>query len=273
MNIAIEMRTSVTWTPSEERCITYSVADGPVQDGAGRFAILDALLAHFQVLGGSFHIETDVPRGSGLGGSGMLVVATLGLLKTRMTGTVEEKDWPSIALTAHMFENWLGFSSTGFHDQLAALYGGANLWTWETHFDSEHPFFGRGAVYPQGGNRELERHLILCFTGETHSSTTMRDRIGPLARDELATWTDISARSRAFAAAVELTYWSEAAAHLQSECDLRVRLDPSCVSARARQLLDIGLKCGIGCRYAGHGHGECVWGCGPASAVQSAMEE
>jgi len=272
MNIAIEKRTSVTWTPSDRRSVTYSAADGPVQDGTGRFAILDALLAHFQVSGGSFHIGTEVPRGTGLGGSGMLVVATLGLLKTLMTGPVEERDWPSIALTAHMFENWLGFSSTGFHDQLAALYGGANLWTWGTHLDSEHPFFSRARVDPQGGSKELERHLILCFTGETHAQTTMSDDIGPLPRQELATWAEISAHASSFAAAVQSSEWCAAAEHLQSECDLRARLRPGCVSERSRLLIDIGQECGIGCRYAGYGHGGCVWGCGPVSAVQSAME-
>jgi D-glycero-alpha-D-manno-heptose-7-phosphate kinase len=277
-NIAIELRTSISWSPNPRGGISFLTSGRAehhraLRPGvASRFPMLCALFRHFDIHNGVFHISSEVPRGSGLGGSGMLLVAALALLKCKSAGRISARDWPSIALVAHMFENWLGFSSTGFHDQLAALYGGANTWVWGTHLESLHPFFERIPFSPPGGLPELGKHLLLCFTGQGHRPTRMNRHIGALPAKHLGVWSEVSDKTAAFAKAVSLSDWTGAAVSLNTECDLRRSLDPGCLSQRAKALIEAGRSCGLGCRYAGHGHGGCVWACGPEPSAQAGME-
>jgi D-glycero-alpha-D-manno-heptose-7-phosphate kinase len=46
-----------------------------------------------------------------------------------------------------------------------------------------------------------------------------------------------------------------------------VALDPACLSKRAKLLVNAGRYSGLGCRYAGHGHGGCVWAIGEEDIV------
>ena len=134
-NIAVELRTTLTYLPGKPGCISF-VTHHTTEEHAGypdpsrsSFPVLCAVLHHFGITSGVFRIESQVPPGSGLGGSGMLTVAAIGLVKTLFQALPKDQDRPTIALLAHFVENWLGFSSTGLQDQLAAVYGGANLWS------------------------------------------------------------------------------------------------------------------------------------------------
>jgi D-glycero-alpha-D-manno-heptose-7-phosphate kinase len=277
-NIAIDMRTSVSWSPDPKGRVSVVLADGTEESGArregetSRCAVLWALLRHVGADSGTFRISSDVPRGSGLGGSGMLLLATLALVRVRRSGRATSREWPGLALTVHMFENWLGFSRTGFQDQLAALYGGMNTWVWGTHLEPGAPCFTRRPLRPRGGAAEMEKHLLLCYTGQPHRPTRMSRRIGAVRGRDLALWAEVSAQTRAFADAVERAAWEEAAERLNAECALRRELVPRCLSDRASRLIEAATECGLGARYAGHGHGGCVWACGPRAAVKTGME-
>jgi len=244
-----------------------------MHSGKSRFPILCAILYHFGVTSGTFHIASQVPYGSGLGGSGMLVVALIALISKLRLGIICEQDYPSLCLVAHLFENWLGFSSTGFQDQLAALHGGANLWTWGTELDSGVlRFYKRTPILPSGGAAELDRHILLCFTGQRHRPSRMRRQATRLTGDELKRWITVSQHTDNFAVALQNSDWSGAAQHLNAECDLREAIDPACLSNRAKLLVHAGRHPGVGCRYAGHGHGGCVWAIGEEKAIAATDE-
>lgn len=277
-NIAIELRTSVSYLANRRRGITLltnSISEhhaGSVNPAKSRFPDLCVLLRHFGVTSGTFRIDSQIPPRSGLGGSGALAIAMVALIKKIRLGTLSDQDWPTLSLITHLLENWLGFSSTGFQDQLAALYGGANLWTWGIHFDGVAPIYKRSSILPLGGADELNEHILLCFTGQSHAPTRMSKQVRRLEGSERAQWERVSRHTESFSAALRTSDWIGAARHLNAECDLRGKLDSTCLSARARVLVNVGRQSGVGCRYAGHGHGGCVWAIGDATAIGTTKE-
>ena len=278
-NVAIQLRTTITYFPNRQHKISF-VSNSTVEDHFGcpdpeksRFPILCAVLHHFGITSGTFQVESEVPPATGLGGSGMLIVAALALVKKLRYGSVSKRDWPKLALTAHLFEIWLGFSSTGFQDQLAAAYGGANLWTWGAQLDGQgFAIYTRSSIVPTGGTAELERHIVLCFTGKPHRRNRPTPGFRRLSGTELSQWETISSYTDKFSTAVRSSDWTTAAHYLNAECELREAIDSECLSSRARVLVKCGRNCGAGCRFAGHGHGGCVWAIGDASAITTAIE-
>jgi D-glycero-alpha-D-manno-heptose-7-phosphate kinase len=272
-NVAIELRTSLSYSPSEPGHVSF-VTKSVTEDHVGyadprksRFPVLCAVLHHFGITSGKFHIESQIPPGSGLGGSGVLTVAAIGLIKRFLVGTVTEQDRPTIALLAHFFENWLGFSSTGFQDQLAALYGGANLWTWGSNLAAEAPIYVQTGILPPGGSDELSKHILLCFTGQSHPRNRAGEQLKTLPRCDLKRWEKVAQLTQEFSTSLKKADWEGAAHFLNAECALREAIAPGCLSARAKRLAAAARQCGAGCRYAGHGHGGCVWAIGEVNVI------
>lgn len=272
-NIAIELRTKAMWWPDRPGRITLignSVTEehqGLLDPRKSRFPILCIILSHFGITSGRFRIVTDIPRGSGLGGSGALITAFMALAKTLVEGRVAQKDWAGLLVLAHLFENWLGFSKAGFQDQLAGLYGGANLWTWGSHFDHPIPFVERRPVVPPAGLERLREHMALAFTGEPHGKIESASGFLPIAGRDMTRWSGVSDRTLEFVNALERGDWNQAALHLNAECGMREELNPDCITKRARGLLDLARACGAGARYTGNGGGGCVWAFGEREAM------
>jgi D-glycero-alpha-D-manno-heptose-7-phosphate kinase len=274
-NIAIELRTSISYTSNPQNGVSFLTDNivenhsGSPDPGKSQFPLLSALVQHFGINSGTFHVRSEVPRGSGLGGSGMLAVAAISLIRKLRLGSISDHDFPSLLLVAHFLENWLGFASTGFQDQLAALYGGANLWTWGTHLDQLVPIYMRSEILPSGGSNELSKHILVCFTGEPHPPSGAGSQFKRLTALEIAQWSRVSRCTEDFSRSVQASDWSAAAHHLNAECDIRTEIDSGCLSSRAKLLVESGRICGSGCRFAGHGHGGCVWAIGSDSAIRA----
>jgi D-glycero-alpha-D-manno-heptose-7-phosphate kinase len=274
VNIAVDLRTTVRWEPSRRAGMTLIVEGqreshrGVPDPSRSRFPLLSSLTRHFELTAGVLSVSSRIPVGSGLGGSGVLLVALFALVQKATIGTLRQSDWPSLAMSAHLFENWLGFSASGFHDQLAALYGGANQWTWGTHFRSASPVFKRLAINPAGGAAAISRHILLCFTGQPHAKIRRPPDPGWLPTQKLQRWREVSELTTAFAKSLRQARWTEAARYLNDECSLREQIRPACLSARARLLVDAARSSGVGCRYTGHGHGGCVWAIGERRAIE-----
>lgn len=272
-NIAVDLRTTVSWSPTRNGHV--SIYRGHIKEHyrgipdpeKSRLPLICALLRHFEVSSGIFRVVSQVPLGSGLGGSGLLTVALLALMKYLHTGRVSERDFNSLVLSAHFFENWLGFSSTGFHDQLAAVYGGAHIWNWGTHMRGQWPVFKKKPVMPAGGPEELSRKILVCFTGQAHSPNTAGSRFQSLPLKDIPKWSAVSEHARHFGLALRQSNWVQAAWHLNEECKLREELSPGCLSSRARTLICKARQVGVGARYAGYGSGGTVWACGDKDAV------
>lgn len=215
-----------------------------------------------------FRIESDIPPGSGLGGSGVLTVTAIGLSMALLQAFPEEEDHRAIALLAHFVENWLGFSSTGFQDQIAAANGGANLWSWGANVKGEDPLWRHTDIMPRGGSEELGRHLLLCFTGQPHARNRAGEQFRTLPKSELRQWEKVADLTDEFSTSLKAADWARAAHYLDAECALREEITPDCLSSRARQLADAARQCGAGCRYAGHGPGGCMWAVGDTDAIR-----
>ena len=272
-NIAVDLRTTVSWAPGRNGRV--SIYRGRIREHyhgipdpeKSRLPLICALLRHFEVSSGIFRVDSQVPLGSGLGGSGLLTVALLAIMKRLHTGSVSERDFNSLVLSAHFFENWMGYSSTGFHDQLAAVYGGAHIWNWGTHMSGQWPVFKKKPVLPAGGPEELSRSILVCFTGKAHSPNTAGSRFQSLPQKDIPKWSAVSEHARHFGLALRQSNWVRAAWHLNEECKLREELSPGCLSPRARKLISKARQLGAGARYAGHGSGGTVWACGDSDAV------
>jgi D-glycero-alpha-D-manno-heptose-7-phosphate kinase len=272
-NIAIELRTTLTYSPNKPGHISF-VTDSIKEEHTGypdpsssRFPVLCAVLHHFGVTSGVFRIESQIPPGSGLGGSGVLTVAAIGLVKALIDGPLREQDRPTIALLAHFLENWLGFSSTGLQDQLAALHGGANLWSWGAKLKGPEPLYAQANIMPSGGFEELGRHMLLCFTGQPHPHNRAGEQFRRLQRSDLSLWERVAQLTQEFGTALKAADWGGAAHFLNAECVFREEIAPACLSSRARLLAGVARQCGVGCRYAGHGHGGCMWAVGDTNAI------
>jgi D-glycero-alpha-D-manno-heptose-7-phosphate kinase len=136
----------------------------------GELSLLKAAARRFG-RGTGFELQTssDAPPGSGLGGSGALGVA----LVAAFAALEGERPMPAeIALRAHRLEAEDAGIVGGKQDQYAAALGGLQFLE-----------FGDPAVSatrldpPPECRRELERHLILCYTGASRASAETHARV------------------------------------------------------------------------------------------------
>ena len=132
---------------------------------------------------------------------------------------------------------------------------------------SEPAFYRRTPILPASGAAELDKHLLLCLTGQRHRPSRMWEQVRTLKGREVKRWMEVSHHTENFAMALSQSDWRSAAQHLNEECDVRMALDPGCLSKRAKLLVNAGRHSGLGCRYAGHGHGGCVWAIGEEDRV------
>ncbi len=136
----------------------------------GEFGLLKAAARRYGPAGG-FEVLTssDAPAGSGLGGSGAMGVA----LVAAFAALVDERP-----MAAEIAERAFELEATdvgilgGRQDQYAAALGGC-LWL---QFGDPAVHATRLALAPEV-LRELERHLVLCYTGVSRPSAEMHAQV------------------------------------------------------------------------------------------------
>ncbi len=107
-------------------------------------------------------LHSDAPPGSGLGSSSALMVSLVGLVKEFKNFAFTDYD---IAHLAYEIERKdLGIQG-GFQDQYAASFGGFNF----IEFDADRIIVNPLRISQEVIN-ELERNLLLCYTGSTRRS-------------------------------------------------------------------------------------------------------
>ena len=120
---------------------------------------------------GGFEVVTssDAPAGSGLGGSGAMGVALVGAFAALRGGRPLAAE---IAQQAFELEAGDVGIVGGRQDQYAAALGGTQF----LEFDERRVSATRLAP-PEDGLRELERHLVLCYTGASRPSAEMHAQV------------------------------------------------------------------------------------------------
>ena len=147
--------------------------------------IFNSVLNEYKVSGVEISSTADVPGGTGLGSSSTF---TVGLLNTIACYRGKFMSKGELAAKACDVEiNKLG-SPIGKQDQYAAAYGGLNF----IRFNQDGSVSVEPIVMQPGTYKELEKHLVMFYTGNTRSANSIlkeqKKNIDDAAKAENLIW-------------------------------------------------------------------------------------
>lgn len=199
--------------------------------------------------------RADAPPGSGLGTSAALGVALVGALNILQT---EHRTTHDIAALATDLEvNELGIAG-GKQDQLAAALGGINVMTF-----GDHPPVANRLSVSSGVINELEKRLVLCYSGTSRLSGDIIQRVqNAYLQGEPATCATLR-RMRQLAHEAQHALRNGAVDELghvlHANWSQQRALHPSVTNANVDRLFDLAMQNGaIGGKACGAGGGGCL---------------
>lgn len=227
---------------------------------------LDLLKAAVRALdlpeGFTISVRSDAPPGSGTGSSASIGVALLGLLDhLRGTDAMQRRSRLSrfeLAELACRLEEQLGIVG-GKQDQYSAAVGGFNYME----------FYGDGkvAIEPlelsQAVICELEKHLVLCYSGESRLSGTTNTKMieayeagDPVVCTSLRTVKRVARDMHRALLAGDVHWFGEL---MDEEWHARRQLAPGVVTPRLNELREAAIRGGaIAGKVCGAGGGGCM---------------
>ena len=132
---------------------------------------LDLVKSVIKLLKPSFGFElytySDVPPGSGLGGSAVLLSAIVGAFNNFKENKFNDYEIAELAFHAERIE--LGLSG-GWQDQYATVFGGFNFMEFKQNENIVNPLRISEDIL-----NELEDSLVLCYSGINHNSGDIHD--------------------------------------------------------------------------------------------------
>ncbi len=132
---------------------------------------LDLIKSVIKLLNPDFGFElytySDVPPGSGLGGSAVLLSAIIGTFNNFRENKFNNYEIAELAFHAERVELEL---AGGWQDQYATVFGGFNFMEFKNHENIVNPL-----RIPDDIINELEDSLILCYSGINHNSGDIHD--------------------------------------------------------------------------------------------------
>ncbi len=276
LNVAIGIHTHVVVEArSDGRARISSIDLGrEIEAPAGQPFALDghldlpaALANRFPSLRGyDVEISTELPPASGLSSSASLGVALLAAL-ARFAG--KDLGRPAIADLHSAVERFDLKIWGGKQDPCACSHGGLRLWRFEGERAFEEPM-----AVPAGTIAELERDLLLVYSGEAHLSGNIHNEILADYRRGDSKVKAAQHRLKEVAAlskrAIEAGDLREFAALLDANWEAHQRLHPSCSTARLLDLIAIGKEHGAwGAKVCGAGGGGAIVFCVPPRRRQA----
>jgi len=138
-------------------------------DYKGDLALIKAVIKLLQPEFG-FNLITfsEVPPGSGLGGSSVIASAIIGCFNKFRDDELTPHEIAELAFQAERIE--LGIQG-GWQDQYATVFGGFNFIEFSKDDTVVHPL-----RLHAGALNELESNLILCYSGKSRNSGTMHEK-------------------------------------------------------------------------------------------------
>lgn len=271
VNIALGLRTRVRLKPYSRGQIKISskgFKDAQFPADAAPFdhplGLMFAVAAYFNAHGIQIEIHSQSPPRSALGGSSVAAVALVAAFSKLVEHekTAVRLNRRAIALTAHQIEQSVAGVPCGIQDQLAAAYGGVNIWHWRA--DSNRSVFKRQCAVPKDSHKALERHLLLAYCGEPHVSEDVNGRwvrqfLSGKYRD---LWVEIVLCTQKFAAALVNGNYQQAVIQMNRETAIRRTLTPDVVDHVGERLVDQARQNNCGARFTGAGGGGCLWAVG-----------
>lgn len=274
-NIAIDMRTRVLlkpYTPGRIRISSKGFSEIEYSALEVRFdhplALISAVADYFGANGIWIDIESASPPKSALGGSSAAAVATVaGIAKLLELSGRRPHNRRHVAILSHGLEETVAGVPCGMQDQLAAAYGGVNLWHWPGSV--REPLFRREPLPYGNGYPDLERHILLAYGGVPHESVNINGKwvaqfLGGKFRSE---WIQISDFSRRFFDALSKKDFTSAAEIMNRETTVRRIMTPDVVDGLGAKLIDAAMQNKCGARFTGAGGGGCLWALGRSEDI------
>lgn len=174
INAAIDLPITISLNVRADRVIHIEDCQGGLtqeypsrKDVEGKYALIKAALDDFRVEEGlNIMIDSEAPRGAGLGTSGSLSVALTAALTLLKEERLPQKG-AEIAVRAAEIEYKSGVLG-GLQDQFAATVGGLNVFGF---YKSEYSI--KPLVFSAKQIKGLEQHLFIIYPGGKRNSTDL----------------------------------------------------------------------------------------------------
>jgi len=155
---------------AEELGATLECANASGLAPGGKLPLLTAALRMFPVLGGfTLTTRSDAPTGSGLGSSGALGVALVGVLTKARQESLDGREFAAQAWQLETIEAKL---PGGKQDQFGAALGGFHRFTFRDPDVGVEPL----TLDPAFAGA-LERHILICYTNKSRVSGDTISRV------------------------------------------------------------------------------------------------
>jgi D-glycero-alpha-D-manno-heptose-7-phosphate kinase len=271
-NIALEHRTRVRLLPYTGDVV--KISSGGFEDaefplGSAPFnhplGLMFATAAYFNAGGVHIEIESKSPPRSALGGSSSATVALVAAflrLSKQYLKTRNVLNRRKIALLAYKIEETVAGVPCGIQDQLAAAYGGVNVWYLQAV--PEQSVFRKRVAVKKYYHKEFERHLLLAYCGVPHESKDVNGRWVKqfLSGDHRRHWAEIIDCTKTFVDALAQKDFELAVSCMNRETDIRRKMTPDVLNDIGEALVVTARKNDCGARFTGAGGGGCIWALG-----------
>jgi len=225
--------------------------------------LMFAVAAYFRAEGVSIEIDSASPPRSALGGSSAAAVALIAAfarLDEIKGGAALGRS--QIALLAHGIEETVAGVPCGIQDQLAAVYGGINVWHWPANIHA--PEFRREPLEDSVGLENLGERMLVAYCGIPHESKNINGRwvkqfLNARCRSE---WGDVIRCTKKFIDSLSEGNYIDAAAAMNEENAIRCRMTPDVLDDTGKQLVALAMQNDCGARFTGAGGGGCLWALG-----------
>ncbi|MCD6384799.1 GHMP kinase [Candidatus Sumerlaeota bacterium] len=206
-------------------------------------------------IGMNLYVRCDAPPGSGTGSSASISVALIGLLNTLQDERLSPHE---IAELAHRLEIEELHIAGGKQDQYASVLGGFS------YLEFRNEAVSNSALrLPPRVVRELEKHLILCYTGKSRLSGDIIKRVmGSYERGEkkvtraLLRIREIAVEMKSALMTGNLGYFADL---LDENWSRQKDLDPTVSNTQIDDLFKLAYKSGaLGGKALGAGGGGCL---------------
>jgi len=246
---------------SEDTGVTVEADDPAALRHEPRLRLLSLLAAFFSARGVTLTTTSESPAGAGLAGSSALNVAVCAALAEWKREHYEPEALLQVAMNV---EAQTIRVPTGLQDYRPALYGG--LAALELEVDGIH------RVPLDVDLRELNRRIVLCYTGEPHFSGTNNWEITKKHIDGDTHVFDCFERIRDTAAAMRIALvkgdWDATGRAIADEWENRKRLAPGVTTPLIEDLIARARGAGAAAaKVCGAGGGGCLFCYGPPEAA------
>ena len=241
-----------------DRRVTAASCDA--LDPSGELSLLALLARQYRLNGATLTTQGESPAGAGIAGSSALTIAVCGALARWTNASSDPEQLLQVAMNVECQTIRV---PTGVQDYRPALYGGVAAI--ELRAD------GVRRVGLDVDARELERRIVLAYTGAPRNSGTNNWEITKRHIDGDTQVFDCFERIRDTAAdmrtALERGDWDDVGRQIAKEWDNRKRLAPGVTTPEIEQLIARAAAAGAtAAKVCGAGGGGCLFCYGPPAA-------